>query len=319
MKSSTGIIIGVLAVVLIIVGVLTYKNNDQVEDQALNSDTKGSLYVGVTDVTANIENVNDIDLEVKKVEVHNSTGGWTTISTDSKTYSLLALRANSRTEFYAQNDELEAGTYDKVRVTFGDAMVRTKTNGTIKASMPSSQMVFNTNLKVNSGQKTHLKLDILADKSLHEAKDKKYVFAPAVQAEARSNANIVVENGNVMNISGGVIDRTSNFGMDLAGATRAEFTLTTDNTLQISTPSGTTINFLLGGKTYQSDTVRVQENQWNNAGTAQINADGTVQNATDLNVNTNNNNSGSNSGTNTNTNTSGGVNLDLDGALDLGN
>lgn len=310
MKSVTGIILGVLAVILVIVGVLTYKNNDQTEDQALNS-AGGSLYVGVTDATADIKNVNDIDLEVKKVEVQNSNGTWTTVSSDTKTYSLLALKANGKTEFYAKKDELAAGTYQKVRVTFGDATVRTKTEGNVKASMPSRQVVFNTNLKVNGGQNSHLKLDIFADKSLHMAKNNKYVFAVAAQAEARSNANVMVENGNEVMVSGGVVDRTSNFGMDLSGGTRADFTLSTDNTLQVDSPVGSTLNFMLGGKTYQSDNARVQENQWNTAGTSQLNANGTVNTSTDVNS--------SSSGSNSNTNVQGGVNIDLDGGVKLGN
>ena len=246
MKNVTGIVIGVILIALVAWLVISAAKNDENVDE---QNAMGQLYIGVTDATADISNVTDIDMEVEKVEIYSQAEGWMTVSSNSKTYSLLELKASGKTELYA-SEEVEARIYDRIRVTLGDVNVRTKTNGTIEAAKPNSQMVINGRMNVKAGESTHVKLDFLADKSLHMTSDNKYVFAPFVSTESRSSAVVSVSSENVVTVAGGIVDSTLNVGMDLSGTSRTNFQLTTDNTLKVESSLGGSASFILNGKTY---------------------------------------------------------------------
>ncbi|MES2930186.1 MAG: DUF4382 domain-containing protein [Patescibacteria group bacterium] len=296
MKSSNGIILGILLVVVIVWGVVAYQKKH-------NTDGEG-LYVSVTDATADIKNVTDIDMTVKKVEVYSAAKGWTTVSADAKTYKLLSLNASGETKFYGKKSDLEAGTYDKVRVTLGDTTVRTKTKGDMKATLPTSQIVMNATIKVSDDAKSHLTLDFLADKSLHMTSDDQYVFAPVVKAESRSNADVTVSaDTDTVMISGGTVDSTATVGVDLDGSSKGNFELKTGSDLKIQSQDNGKIMFMLGGKSVTSD---VSINQENQAGTTT---------ATDGSLNVNGSLNGS---VNTNGSTSGGINIDAGASTNSG-
>src|SRR3990167_9529807 len=118
MKNRTEIIIGVVVIVLVIAGVLMYQKSGVVSQPATSESTGesgGSLYVGVTDATADIKNVNDINVTIKKVEMHSSADGWMTISSTEKNFALFSLKANGQVKLFVKKDNIPAGFYDKVR------------------------------------------------------------------------------------------------------------------------------------------------------------------------------------------------------------
>jgi hypothetical protein len=245
-------------------GVLSYQKNNKANEYSSNQSTQqsgGSLYVGVTDAASDISNVNNVQMSVKKFEVYSRTGGWMTVSSSEKKYALLSLKASGKAELYAKKENMEAGTYDKVRVTLGDTFVQTKTKGDLKTTEPSSQVVMNTMLKINENQNTNFKLDFMADKSLHLTSDGKYVFTPVVKAESTSNATVDVMSDDTVNSSGGTLDSSVNVGVDLDGSSKSDFMLTTDNSLKIQSNVGSQINFMLGGKSYMSDGLKTQEDE----------------------------------------------------------
>jgi hypothetical protein len=267
MKSSTGVIVGVVLAAVIILGVVEYQKN-------LKNADSGSLYIGVTDATADINGVTDVDMSVKKVEVYSATKGWTTVSTSSQKYSLLALKASGQTQLHAKG-KVNAGSYDKVRVTLGDTTVRTKAKGDMKATLPSSHVVIDGTVKVEEGKSTYVKLDFLADKSLHVTSDGQYVFAPVVKAESRSNASVAVSGDNNVTATGGTVDATATAGMDLEGKSRMNFQLITGQSLKIESSSGNEVKFMLGGKVYtaiDSDTTGTEASS-----SGGINTDGSLK------------------------------------------
>jgi len=240
MKNITGVIVGAVLVIIVILGVLNYQKN--------NKDA-GTLYIGITDATADIKGVTDIDMTVDKIEVYNSTKGWVTVSANPHTFSLLALKASSSTEFYAKGSSL-LGSYDKVRVTLGDTVVRTKAKGNIKAFIPSSRLVIDTSLNIDKKGSAYLLLDFLADKSLHTDIDGKYVFAPVVKAELMNNAKVTVDGDNRVTVADGTIDDEVSVGMDLSGKSRTNFQLITGSTLIVESKEGEKVQFILGGELY---------------------------------------------------------------------
>src|SRR3989344_3793471 len=123
MKNITGVLITIV-IILVAVGAVLYYKDKEVTDSEENTET-AALYVSITDATADIENVNEVNLEVKKVEIYNASSGWTTVSSADKTYALLALKAEGKSKLYGKKDVL-VGSYSKVRMTLGDVTVQTK-------------------------------------------------------------------------------------------------------------------------------------------------------------------------------------------------
>jgi len=257
MKSLTGVIVGVILVVVVILGVLKYQENNE-------SKNSGGLFIGITDASADISNVNDIDMSVRKVEVHSTTKGWVDVASNSKNYQLLSLKASGKTEFYGKTN-VESGSYDKVRVTLGDTVVKTKSKGNIKAILPSNQVVMNVNTKVRNDQDSHIELDFLADKSLHSTTDGQYVFAPVIKTETRSNAKIEVKSDNEVVVSGGDVDSRVQVGVDLDGSSKSNFELNTNSNFKIESSVNGALKFMLGGKAYSSDNTEVRESESSDA------------------------------------------------------
>lgn len=245
MKTIVGVIIGAGIVVVVIMGVLSYQNNKK-------TDNSGSLIIGITDATADISNVNDVNLSVKKIEIYSATKGWVSISSDTKNYKLLALNASGKTELYTKTNVL-IGEYNKIRITLGDVVVNTKSKGDVKATLPSSYIVIDTNLKIKENKDTSIKLDVLADQSLHTTIDGEYVFAPVVKTESRSSAKVSIETDNIVLISGGDIDSNTTVGVDFDGTSKTNFRAESDSSLKVETSITGEIKFLLGGKVFNKN------------------------------------------------------------------
>lgn len=255
--------------IVLVVGGLWWSQNYNAE----LSENEGMLYVGVTDATADIANVNEINMEVKKVEIYSSAEGWSTISANSKKYDLLALKANAKTELYA-SQEIEAGAYERVRVTLGDTVVKTKTEGDVDAFMPARQIVLNMDINVVAGKDTHVELDFLADQSLHATADGKFVFVPVVNAQAESNSTVTVGSGNAVVATGGTMDSAVSVGMDIDGSSKNNFSLVTGSDFSVDSSTGSEIKFIIGGKTYtESKIVPEASLDFNSTGDVQLDTD----------------------------------------------
>jgi hypothetical protein len=243
MKKNQGIIIGVVVLLAIIAGALAYQKNKK-------PDNAGTSYIGITDATASIADVNDINMQVKGIEVHSATAGWISVASKDMSYNLLALNSSGKTELYAKA-YVSAGTYDKVRVALGDVVVKHKTKGDMKATLPSKYVVISSDFKVKEKMNTSVKIDVLADKSLHTTSDGAYVFAPVVNTESRSDAAVSVGNDNVVVSSGGTVDVNANVGVDLSGKSRSDFILKTGSSLKVESDDSGKTKFLLGGEVYE--------------------------------------------------------------------
>src|SRR3989344_5773487 len=123
MDKTTGIVLGVLAVVVIAGGVYFMTRNvatnpsDNLKTAEQNQDTTytGRVVFSVTDAAADMSTISEINMKVNSVEVHSTASGWVTASTTPRVYNLLALNASKKSELLADVD-LETGTYDQVRL-----------------------------------------------------------------------------------------------------------------------------------------------------------------------------------------------------------
>ena len=158
----------------------------------------------------------------------------------------------------------------------GNSVVHTKTKGDVKAVIPGSQVVINTRLKINNGADSHFKIDFMADKSLHATSDGKFVFAPVVQVESRSNAQINVGSDDMVQVSGGTVDTNTTIGVDLSGSSRVNYQLQTDSSLKINSETNSQTTFILQGKNFTADTSIDQENQLDKNGSVDANLDSII-------------------------------------------
>lgn len=247
MKGFWQVIIGVIVLVLLFF-VLT-AGDDSAVDLELG-ENEGRVFFSVTDDTADISSVNEIELEIEEIEVYSQAEGWTRVSGDSKTYALLELKANGTVELYDAR-AVTAGAYDRVRVTFGDVTVDHQTEGRVQAFLPSEQVTFDVAVAVEEGNDSHVTLDFLADQSLHTTTTEgEFVFAPVVTIESRSGATVDVGDDNSVSVSGGTVDAQTTIGVDLEGNARAGFRLDSSAGLEINSSVTDGVQFMLGGETF---------------------------------------------------------------------
>ncbi|HEY4494291.1 MAG TPA: DUF4382 domain-containing protein [Candidatus Paceibacterota bacterium] len=226
----------IIAIVVIGLGYYIYRvnvNSGETTDttETSQSQVMGKVTVAFTDATASIKNVNEISMEVNKVELYSDTQGWVAVGSHQRVYKLLDLNKRSQAEIYTTAD-VSADTYTRARVTLGNVTVSTK-NGDKPATLPGKNLEMETKVVVNENQNASLKLDFVADRSLYLTAKGAYVFAPFIQIEGRSDAQIDMTSEGIVTVSGGSVDTTQNVGMDVDGTVKNDFQLGADVKLDI--------------------------------------------------------------------------------------
>ncbi len=244
MSKTLGIILGIIVV---IAGAVYFMQrpadttNDGVDinyNETNNTDetsgATGRVVFSVTDAAADMGAVSEINMKVSSVEVHSAASGWATVSTTPRVYNLLDLKNRNESELLADAN-LEAGTYDQVRLRVDSVAVKTKAGATKVAKLPSNTMAINAKLVVEANETSSANFDFLADKSLHTTASGEYIFAPAVKTETRSSSTVSVSSASVVSINGGNVNDTNTVGMDIDGSVKLNFQLKTTDKLDIGT------------------------------------------------------------------------------------
>ena len=228
---NNNIIVWVVGIIVVL-GIGYFVINMPAQKQK-QSGGQGSVVVSFTDATADIQNVNEISMGVKKVELYSQSKGWVTVSSDETQYQLLDLRAKGQTKVYAKAN-VAADTYSRARVTLSDVKVKTKTIGEKVASVPTKTLTIAGTVKVKADATSSLKFDVFADKSLHATAKGDYVFAPVVNMESRSDATVNTSADGIVVSSGGTVDANINVGMDLDGSVKTDFQLDANIKLDVN-------------------------------------------------------------------------------------
>lgn len=244
MSKGTAVTI-IILVILVIAGFWVFGNNPESEP----AEGKGRLYVSVTDAAADMSTINEVELEIESIEVLSETKGWTEVSSDSETYSLLELNADGSVVLHDTAD-LDPETFTKVRVMVGDVTVDSETEGEVEAVLPSGMITFDADVVVEEGEDSVLKLDFKADQSLHITGNGEFIFAPVVEAKTTSGAEVDIESGNKVKVTGGNMDTRTNIGVDLDGQTKVNFRLENTQGLELEVRSGEGVVFMLNDKMF---------------------------------------------------------------------
>jgi len=228
----------VLVAVLALGGYLYFSGRDtsslSTSDEGTNTlpTVKGRAVFSVTDVAANIENVNEVALTVNKVEAQSAARGWVTVSDTTRKYNLLALKASGNLEVLADAN-LETGKYNQVRLHVSEVAVIEKNGTTKKAKLPSGELKIVSGFTVEANKSASVVFDFLVDKSLHVTGKGEYIFAPVVKVESKSNAQVAVESNGKVSIVGGNAEADTTVGMDVNGSVKANFALNAGARLEL--------------------------------------------------------------------------------------
>jgi hypothetical protein len=207
------------------------QNNNTNGQQQVGVEGQGRVVFSVTDAAIDMTTISEINLSVSKIEMHHSLNGWSTASTASKTYGLLALNAKQQSQLWA-DVKMNSGTYDQIRLTVDAVSVKTAKGVTKTAKLPGNILTIKTLLAVSKDQNSTVNFDFLAKDSLYTTEIGDYVFAPVVVTETQSSVNLSIKSG-VVNITSGRIDNTSTVGMDIDGSVKPNFKIDGSKKLQV--------------------------------------------------------------------------------------
>ena len=211
---------------------------------------KGEVVFAITDAAANMGDVSSVNVTIDSIEVHSEGSGWVTLASDVGTYDLLELKAKGTTELLVQA-ELKVGTYDQVRLNISKVVV-VDGSGSCEAKLPSNKLQLKGNFTVNSGTVTTITFDFVADQSLHITGEGRYIFAPVIQLETRSNPEVQINANNQVQISGGQVMTHVQVGMDTKGNMDSGLLISPDAVLRIDA-SGKVVQ--VKGKAFATGTI----------------------------------------------------------------
>ncbi|MEX0763217.1 MAG: DUF4382 domain-containing protein [Dehalococcoidia bacterium] len=199
--------------------------------EGTDGSTGNAVFV-VSDAAADMGAVTHIRLTVDQVRVHGEAGGWTTVSSESRTYELLELKASGAAALFAEA-ELAAGHYNQIQIDVSEVIV-VDADGEHEAKLPSNTLRLHGDLDVEADATATANFDFIADRSLHITGQGRYIFAPVIQLETRSNASVEIDTTGVVEITGGSTVTDVRVGTDTDGNIDAGVMIAPDAVLSIS-------------------------------------------------------------------------------------
>ncbi len=243
MKGSQ-IILWVIVIALIIAAIYFFAASPKVESSL--SENEGRAVFTITDAAANMGSVSSVKVTIDDVKAHSTSQGWVTISSNSKTYDLLQLKAEGKQALLIDT-QLKTDTYNQVRLEVSKVIV-VDSQGESEAKLPSNELRIQNEFTVNENSTTSLTFDFIADESLHitgnanasGTSKNKYILAPVIQIETRENAQVNTSSENDVKISGNVkssikvgtnLNGTVGIGLNIPAS--ADLTLTSDDKISV--------------------------------------------------------------------------------------
>ena len=185
---------------------------------------QGRVVFAVTDVAdASLQGATAVVITVDKLEAHSAAQGWVTVSSAVKQYDLLELKESGSSELLA-DAKLAAGTYEQILLNISRVDV-TAAGKVQEAKLPSHTLKIVGNLVVDADQTSSMTLDFMVDKSLHLTGSGKYILAPVVKIESKSEADVEIGLAGKVVVKGGKVEIEETVGMDEKGETKVDFEL----------------------------------------------------------------------------------------------
>ncbi len=195
---------------------------------------QGRVVFAVTD-QGSLPQIDVVTFSVDKIEVHSATeaeeSGWTTVSTEKKSYNLLFLKQQGQLGILA-DVKLNDGIYNGIRLHVSEVFV-TGGGTTKSAKLPSDVIKIGGKLVVKTNTTSMVTVDVDAEHSLHMTGKGDYIFTPVLKLNTRSMADVQVSAEGMVTSTGGNQDSEVNVGMDEKGEVKEDFILDTDTELDV--------------------------------------------------------------------------------------
>ena len=208
MKKSISIVL-ILALFLISSCISQVK-----ETPPLIETNEGRTVFAITDKAANLNNITSVKITIDSIEVHSSEQGWVNVLNEQKTYDLLQLR-NENSQVLLADVVLQEGNYQQIRLNISKVMV-TDAEGEKEAKLPSGNLKLVGLIEVKPNTTSTVLFDFILDESLHVTGNGKYILAPVIQLETKTDAKVEIKQGKV-EIKGGSVKEKKKLGMDAQG------------------------------------------------------------------------------------------------------
>ena len=235
--------IGIIAIAVLLAGIVGFWMMSQnmlklnpgqytFSNTGNNKTDQGTVVVAITDAAANMGNVSAVNVTVDKVYLHSESQGWVLVSSNEQTFELLDLKAKKSLALVAKTN-VKADTYDQVWLHISKVMV-TESGTAKEAKLPSNDVRISGIVKVAANATASATMDVIADESLHKTANGKFVFAPVIKFESRSQATVNVTADNVVTIVNGNVDSSKSAGMDVTGEVKDNFKLDAKAVIEIN-------------------------------------------------------------------------------------
>lgn len=204
-----------LSIILILTLFLVSNCISQVkETPPLTKINEGRTVFAITDKAANLNDVTSVKITVDNIQVHSSEQGWVNVLNEQRTYDLLQLR-NENSQVLLADVVLKEGNYQQIRLNISKVMV-TDAKGEQEAKLPSGNLKLIGLIEVKPNTTSTVLFDFILDESLHVTGSGKYILAPVIQLETKTDAQVEIKQGKV-EIKGGNTKEKKKVGMDAQG------------------------------------------------------------------------------------------------------
>lgn len=142
----------------------------------------GNLEIQMKDAPGDFQQVN---VEIKSVQVHLESDGWVSVPTNAGVYDLLELQ-NDVTVVLTDNDEFPVGKVNQLRLILGDdnsVLVDDVYYNLALSSEDKTGLKININQNIESDQTLMLLIDFDAQKSIVIEGNSTYRLKPVIQLD----------------------------------------------------------------------------------------------------------------------------------------
>ena len=244
-------VVFLLSLALLVFAGCNWGTDDGTTNGDTETETKGELFISVTDAAADLESIEEVKLNINDVSIFSSTEGWISLNLKNNDFDLLSLKATGDSKLLVE-DSLNAGAYSKIRVSLGavevDAEEESATADLIdeNAVLASKEVELDANIAVAANGQTHVELDFIVDESLHiatnEDDEEVYVFLPVIEFSSTGNTTVNVDSSENVTTTGGGVDDSFKAGTNAQGNIRANFKLDEDSTIKVKNDGSLTLD-----------------------------------------------------------------------------
>jgi hypothetical protein len=169
-----------ISATLIAFGVFAFQGCSKDDANSVNETKKGAITIDMTDAPGDF---NQVNVDIRHVDIHYTDNGWIRLETKSGIYDLLTLR-DSVTTRLVDKDSMPVGEITQIRLILGpdnSVMVDSVLYDLKVPSGEQSGIKINVNKLLNFDDETYLLIDFDAEKSIVYTGNSNYILKPVIR------------------------------------------------------------------------------------------------------------------------------------------